>query len=224
MKAFGLTHGLDHGHKPIDVFNFKTQTAFPFGVEQLFIGFGQFSCFDRPRVVGLHPHGVDGGGVFLVSRHAARHEFREMRGRYSLQHFFAVEHFKLNCTCVDQIDVVALSTRFIDGSVHDAVATGTPSGDLHTVFFFKRIYEGLEVFFCNGSVKRDAAFQFGSSGQLGCSVWCRTFEQGHIGCALCLSQAGQAATQTQTQGRQMNELSHSGSCETFGIQHAVILC
>ena len=123
-----------------------------------------------------------------------------MRGRYSLQHFFAVEHFKLNCTCVDQIDVVALSTRFIDGSVHDAVATGTPSGDLHTVFFFKRIYEGLEVFFCNGSVKRNTALQFGSSSQLGCSVWCRTFEQGQIGCALRLSHAGQAGAQTEAQG------------------------
>ena len=90
-----------------------------------------------------------------------------MRGRYSLQHFFAVKHFKLDCASVDQIDVVALSTRFIDGAVHDAVATGTPCGDLHTVFFFKRIYEGFEILFCNGRIERDAAFQFGRSGQLG---------------------------------------------------------
>ena len=56
LQTLGFAHRLHHRDKPVDVFNFKTQAAFPLGVEQVFVGLGQFCSLDRARVVSLNPH------------------------------------------------------------------------------------------------------------------------------------------------------------------------
>ena len=63
-----------------------------------------------------------------------------------------------------QINVVTLGTGFIDGTVHDTVATGTPGGHFDAIFFFKGVNQWFEVFLGNGGIQRQTTFGFGRCG------------------------------------------------------------